>query len=329
MKKGKKIVTRQTATAMWIIDVLALRAGNEKDDDLADTVGCCSLRVEHLKFGVDKSGNQTPEGSHVLTLDFLGKDSMRHHQEIDFDRYAEVGTLVYENLHGFCTKKKPSDDVFDQLSVSDLNDHLKSLMPGLSAKVFRTFNASSTLENELPKNVSHLSLKEKVVLYNEANRKVAILCNHQKTLSSKFQESFAKLENKRDLYKKQINDLKKMLSQLKKGKGDDIKMYPSVAPKEKEKRDKISHLFKRMPNVEQLKKRKTVFVGRLNNLELDMKNKDDNKTVALGTSKINYMDPRISVAWCKREECDISKVFAKALRDKFPWAMSAKMTYSF
>ena len=60
-----------------------------------------------------------------------------------------------------------------------------------------------------------------------------------------------------------------------------------------------------------------------------MKNKDDNKTVALGTSKINYMDPRISVAWCKREECDISKVFAKALRDKFPWAMSAEMGYSF
>ncbi len=28
----------------------------------------------------------------------------------------------------------------------------------------------------------------------------------------------------------------------------------------------------------------------------------DLKTVALGTSKINYMDPRITVAWCKRNE---------------------------
>ena len=28
------------------LDKLALRAGNEKDEDQADTVGCCSLRLE-------------------------------------------------------------------------------------------------------------------------------------------------------------------------------------------------------------------------------------------------------------------------------------------
>lgn len=33
---------------------------------------------------------------------------------------------------------------------------------------------------------------------------------------------------------------------------------------------------------------------------VEMRNKDENKAVALGTSKINYMDPRITVAWCKR-----------------------------
>ena len=59
------------------------------------------------------------------------------------------------------------------------------------------------------------------------------------------------------------------------------------------------------------------------------KDKDDNKTVALGTSKINYMDPRITVAWCKRNECPIEKMFSKALQDKFPWAMSVPDTYSF
>lgn len=36
---------RQLGTATYIIDKLALRAGNEKGDDEADTVGCCSLRV--------------------------------------------------------------------------------------------------------------------------------------------------------------------------------------------------------------------------------------------------------------------------------------------
>ena len=217
--------------------------------------------------------------------------------------------------------------MFDQVTPGELNDHLKSLMPGLSAKVFRTYNASNTLQEQLPHNIAHLSLKEKVVLYNEANRKVAILCNHQKTLSSSFKEGYAKLETKRDLLQKQVEALTKMISRLKKGK--EVKLYPEEVPKDKEKKDKVSHLFKRNPNKEQVQKRKKVFEGRLSNLVLDMKNKDDNKTVALGTSKINYMDPRISVAWCKQEECDISKVFAKALRDKFPWAMSAQMTYEF
>ena len=39
-----------------------------------------------------------------------------------------------------------------------------------------------------------------------------------------------------------------------------------------------------------------------------MQTKEDLKTVALGTSKINYLDPRITVAWCKRHEVPIEKV---------------------
>lgn len=37
-------------------------------------------------------------------------------------------------------------------------------------------------------------------------------------------------------------------------------------------------------------------------LEGDMKSKEEFKTVSLGTSKINYLDPRITVSWCKRHE---------------------------
>lgn len=41
---------RQLGTAAYIIDFLAIRAGNEKGSDQADTVGCCSLRKEHVSF---------------------------------------------------------------------------------------------------------------------------------------------------------------------------------------------------------------------------------------------------------------------------------------
>ena len=57
--------------------------------------------------------------------------------------------------------------------------------------------------------------------------------------------------------------------------------------------------------------------------------KEENKAVALGTSKINYMDPRITVAWCKRIEAPIEKVFNKSLLNKFPWAMESIPNWKF
>ena len=50
-------------------------------------------------------------------------------------------------------------------------------------------------------------------------------------------------------------------------------------------------------------------------MELDKKIKEDLKTVALGTSKINYLDPRISVAWCKRNEVPIEKVACSSCKE--------------
>lgn len=47
---------------------------------------------------------------------------------------------------------------------------------------------------------------------------------------------------------------------------------------------------------------------KIEKMERDKDTKEDLKTVALGTSKINYLDPRISVAWCKRHEVPIEKV---------------------
>ncbi len=54
--KSKEMRVRQRAVALYFIDKLALRAGNEKDEDQADTVGCCSLRVEHITLHPEKDG---------------------------------------------------------------------------------------------------------------------------------------------------------------------------------------------------------------------------------------------------------------------------------
>lgn len=68
-----------------MIDKLALRVGNEKGEDEADTVGCCSLRVEHIHFDANSQ----------ITLDFLGKDSMRYLNTI------AVEPIVYKLLQSF------------------------------------------------------------------------------------------------------------------------------------------------------------------------------------------------------------------------------------
>ena len=59
----------------------------------------------------------------------------------------------------------------------------------------------------------------------------------------------------------------------------------------------------------------------LNKLETQQVDKDENKTIALGTSKLNYLDPRISVAWCKKFDVPIEKVYNKTQKEKFRWAI--------
>ena len=59
------------------------------------------------------------------------------------------------------------------MNSSKLNEFLQSLMKGLTAKVFRTYNASNTLQNELAgiQGISPSSLLEKKIsCYNEANK---------------------------------------------------------------------------------------------------------------------------------------------------------------
>lgn len=58
-------------------------------------------------------------------------------------------------------------------------------MPGLTAKVFRTYNASYTMGSVLKEmNATGGTIAEKVKAYNDANRKVAILCNHKRTVTA-------------------------------------------------------------------------------------------------------------------------------------------------
>ena len=78
-------------------------------------------------------------------------------------------------------------------------------------------------------------------------------------------------------------------------------------------------------NAEKRKKALERLLEQLEKLEIQKTNKDENKTFALGTSKLNYLDPRISVAWCKKHKVPIKKVYNKTQREKFRWAIDMIM----
>nr|XP_046250643.1 DNA topoisomerase I, mitochondrial [Scatophagus argus] len=293
--KSKQMNTRQRAVALYFIDKLALRAGNEKEEgETADTVGCCSLRVEHITLHSQLDGNEC-----VVEFDFLGKDSIRYYNKVP------VIKKVFKNLKLFLENKKPGDELFDRLNTSMLNKHLSSLMLGLTAKVFRTYNASITLQQQLKELTNNLdSVAEKLLSYNRANRAVAILCNHQRAPPKTFDQSMANLQAKIEARKEQLALAKTELKQAKK----DAKTKGSPDPKLQTLVERKKAAVKRCE--EQLLK-----------MEVQATDREENKQIALGTSKLNYLDPRISVAWCKNMEVPVDKIYNKTQREKFAWAI--------
>ncbi|XP_074381425.1 DNA topoisomerase 1-like isoform X2 [Apium graveolens] len=294
-KDSKK---RQIAVATYLIDKLALRAGNEKDDDEADTVGCCTLKVENVET----------KPPNILKFDFLGKDSIRYQNEV------EVEPPVFSAIEQFRSGKEGGDDLFDQLDTSKLNCHLKELMPGLTAKVFRTYNASITLDEMLSRETKGGDVAAKVVVYQHANKEVAIICNHQRTVSKSHSAQMLRLNEK-------INELKGFLEELQ----EDLTRVNKGKPPLKKSDGKP----KRNLNPEVLQRKIAQTNTKIEKMERDKETKEDLKTVALGTSKINYLDPRITVAWCKRHDVPIEKIFNKSLLAKFAWAMDVDPKFRF
>jgi DNA topoisomerase-1 len=318
---SSKDYRRECGTIVYMIDRLALRVGNDKDDEEeADTVGCCSLRHEHIKFpdkatveAFNEEASKGPfkDGSFYVELDFLGKDSIRYHNIV------EVPEIVKKNLEDFkrraerAARKDPDEGQLFELGPSDINDYLKRFMKDLSAKVFRTYNASETLQTELakydyPDDIHGYCIDNDAAFkfYNEANRQVAILCNHQKAASSDFEVKIQEQKDKVDEKKADFERAERELKKIKKNGGDE-----KATTAAQKKVDRLKQAYEKADNA--------------------VKMKEDNKTVALGTSKINYMDPRISVIFCKRSGLPLEKVFTGSMRAKFPWAQYTPMSWRF
>ena len=183
----------QLAVAVYLIDTLLLRVGNEKGSDEADTVGVSSLRVEHIKL----------EDNDKVTLDFLGKDS------VQFKKTFKVPSEVHNLLSQYTKHKTKDKDLFNLITAKDINNYLKELMPGLSAKVFRTANASNLFQNELDKIKIARGTKPSIMVskMNDANTQVAVLCNHKKKVSKNYDKMIDKINEQIKTAKDKVKEL--------------------------------------------------------------------------------------------------------------------------
>ena len=273
------IKNRQLATALYLIDKLALRIGGDKDTkEEADTVGTTSLRVEHIIF----------LENNLIKLDFLGKDSIRYYKKIS------VHTNVYDNLKLFTTNKNKKDKIFDLIKPSTLNEYLHSFMKNLTAKVWRTYNASALFQKEIDKLNEDKVLKMEdnerlnylLAMFIQANTSVALLCNHQKNVNDSSNKTLIKLE----LKLKELKNKKKKLKEISKIK-------------------KINNKIKLL--------KMTIIT------KLKMKN------VSNDTSLNNYIDPRIIFAFINKYNINPEKILRKKLLIRFAWANNVDKDYKF
>ena len=302
--------TRELATVCKLIQVLSIRVGDEKGEDTADTVGASSLRVEHV--GIEHT---------KLILDFLGKDSIPYHSETEFD------INVIRNLHEFMAGKNPGDEIFPKVNSREVKDSLGIVMTGLTAKNFRTAVGSSLLATNLKSTVIDPDLKDtkKLEFFTEANLDVAIQLNHQSAVSEAYENSLKNMKIK-------LKEIKKQLREVKKDKQNELTIAKTTRDsrislakgkwKGSRRREALDRANRTYDNKKlRYEKRVTRLEERIDNYTSKITIKEKTKGIALGTSKLNYADPRILVSWSKANDVELKRIYPPTAQKKFEWAM--------
>ena len=303
--KSKDPKISRISTVCYLIYRTAMRVGDEKDPDEADTVGATTLRKEHINIT-----------ENTIEFDFLGKDSVRWQETVK----AEGNDKQFqENLKRLIQNKKPKDEIFEDITSRHVNAYYSSIVNGLTAKVFRTYLATTMVKNYLKEHDSMKGKTPNEKLYHAklANLEAAIMCNHKRTIPKTYEDA---LQKKRDILKN-INKeqpWKKTLETLKKAES----LEDKTDAQKKNKAKKIKTLN------EQIKKQKEKHKEREEKLQLQIDLSEKTKDYNLGTSLRNYIDPRIFKAWTNEVGVEWEKLYTAALQKKFLWVQNEKVTWS-
>ena len=288
MLNTRDINQKKIATVCYLIFRLAMRVGDEKDPEEADTVGASTLRVEHIKFPCNN-------GKQFIEFNFLGKDSVPWQKTLEVNSEDVRG--LYNNLKSFMSSKESGYHIFDGITSGKVNVFLRGIdprnVPGLTAKVFRTYIATKTLKESLanpPIRVNkNSSQAQKIYVARMANLKAAITCNHKKGIDARNPASKKALEK----FEESINKKQEIIEELR------------------------TRIAEKSWKTEIQKKR---LEERLEKVEMHLKLQKETRDYNLGTSLRNYIDPRVMRAWLTYVDLDWDAIYTTTLRCKFKWA---------
>lgn len=317
---------RMIATACFLIDTLCLRVGDEKEADEADTVGATTLRPEHVTLHEDGS----------VEFDFLGKDSVHWHKTLD------LPVPVYDSLSDLIANARPSrtangdtgnaaallPQLFPDVTSASVNAFFSRILPGLSAKKFRTYHATKTVERSLKQ--SRVQAKDpeyvKWRAANLANLEAAQLCNHTKQVrgtwedvQARYEQRVAAAQERIVKYRKQIGDDRKAYAELqleaeeRESAADDV-MRETVRARYKKR---LQFARRRVEQSLDRRKRAEEALGKVKaQMEIAKRKREWNTS----TSLKSYVDPRVYHRWGQRVEYDVlNSFFPTALRRKYAW----------
>jgi len=321
------------ATACYLIDVLGLRVGDEKDPDEADTVGATTLRPEHVTLHADGAAE----------FRFRGKDYVQWHKRIELPEavYHNLEELILDarppgNGNRSNNKRHPTRDkpqIFPDIRSQDVNAFLSELLPGLTAKVFRTHHATQVVREHLasdgvqPDDPEY----EKWKAANMANLQAAVFCNHTKKAPASWprtKETYAqRIERAQERvrkYRTQVKEYQEALAALREEAREKIAAATTTKQRERKKASydkKIERAKRRIATAEERQQRAQLALGKVKAKALVAGKK---RTWNLNTSLKSYIDPRVFYRWGRRVDYDVlEKYYSKALRRKFSWVKQA------
>ena len=296
---------RRIATACYLIYRTAMRVGDEKDPEEADTVGATTLRKEHIKLNGDS-----------IEFDFLGKDSVRWQETVPAIGHDKQ---FHDNLKELISKKKDTDEIFDEITSRHVNVYYSSVVKGLTAKVFRTFLASSVVSKYLRENgdVKKSTPAEKLYHAKLANLEAATMCNHKRTIPKTFEQTLQKKIDKLQTVKTATPWKKKE---------EALKKEESAKPKTDAQKEKQNERIKKAKI--QIRKTKQKHKERIEKLTLQVDLTKKTKDYNLGTSLRNYIDPRIFKSWTDDVGAEWEKLYTAALQKKFLWVKSENESWN-